>query len=198
MRDALKATALGIATVAVVPSLLSFAIRSIWLGRNRALEGSSQALSLVPGVLGDYLRRAFLGRVLAQCDSSATIQFGTIFSQAGARIEANVYIGPGCHLGLVHLEKDVLVAAGVHIPSGGATHGIGDVDKPIREQPGARSVVRIGQGTWIGSASVVFADVGPHSVVGAGSVVTSPLPEYVIAAGSPARVIRDRRSEARP
>jgi len=197
MRDLGKVVALALATIVVLPSLVSFAIRSVFLGRNRALEGSSQALSLVPGVLGDYMRRAFLGRVLASCDASATIQFGTIFSQTGTRLEANVYVGPGCHLGLVHLERDVLVAAGVHIPSGGATHGTADVDRPIREQSGQRTTVRIGEGTWIGSAAVVLADVGSHSVIGAGSVVTSAIPDYVIAAGVPARVIRDRRADAR-
>ena len=92
--------------------------------------------------------------MLASCDRSATIQFGTLFSQAGARIDANVYVGPRCHLGLVHLEQDVLLAAGVHVPSGGATHGTDDVSRPIREQAGARSLVRIGEGTWVGSAAI--------------------------------------------
>jgi acetyltransferase-like isoleucine patch superfamily enzyme len=53
-------------------------------------------------------------------------------------------------------------------------------------------MVRIGAGAWIGSTAVVMADVGCHSVVGAGSVVTRPLPDYVIAAGAPARIIRSR------
>ena len=193
MRSAAKAIAHGVATIIVMPFLVSFAIRRAILGTNRALEGSTQALSLVPGLAGDYLRRAFLARTLAHCDRSATIQFGTIFSQAGARIDANVYVGPRCHLGLVHLERDVLLAAAVHVPSGAATHGIGDPDRPIREQPGTRTLVRIGEGTWIGSAAVVLADVGRHSVVAAGAVVTAPLPDYVIAAGVPARVIRSRQ-----
>jgi acetyltransferase-like isoleucine patch superfamily enzyme len=165
------------------------------LGADRALEGSTQALSLIPGVLGDYLRRAFLVRVLANCDRSATVQFGTIFSQTAARLDANVYVGPRCHLGRVHLEKDVLLAAGVHVPSGGVTHGIDDVEVPIREQPGTRTVVRIGEGTWVGSAAIVLADVGKHCVIAAGAVVTRPLPDFVIAAGVPARVIRSRLPE---
>ncbi len=93
------------------------------LGADRALEGSTQALAWLPGLLGVYLRRAFLCQALAHCDRSASVHFGTIFSQAGARLDANVYVGPRCHLGLVHLERDVLLAAGVHVPSGGDTHG---------------------------------------------------------------------------
>ncbi len=193
MRDAAKLVAHVLATIVISPVLLSFSIRRLIVGRNRALEGSTQFLSLVPGLTGDYLRRAFLSLVLARCDRSATVQFGTIFSQAGAQIDANVYVGPRCHLGLVHLERDVLLAAGVHVPSGGATHGIAEIDRPIREQPGARTLVRIGEGTWIGSAAIVLADVGRHCVVGAGAVVTTPLPDYVIAAGVPARVIRSRQ-----
>jgi len=193
MREAAKTIGHGLATVAVIPLLVSFFVRRAFLGPNPALEGSTQTLSLVPGLLGDYLRRAFLAQTIAHCDRSATVQFGTIFSQAGARIEANVYVGPRCHLGLVHLERDVLLAAAVHVPSGGETHGIADLDRPIREQPGTRKIVRIGEGTWIGSAAVVLADVGRHCVIGAGAVVTSPLPDYVIAAGVPARVIRTRQ-----
>jgi len=193
MRETLKAVARGLFTVATIPALVSFAIRRAVLGADRALEGSTQALAILPGLPGEYARRAFLSRALAHFDVSATVQFGTLFSQAGARIDANVYVGPRCHLGLVHLERDVLLAAGVHIPSGGETHGTADLDLPIREQPGSRTLVRIGEGTWVGSAAIILADVGRHCVIGAGAVVTSPLPDYVVAAGVPARVIRSRR-----
>jgi virginiamycin A acetyltransferase len=172
--------------------MMSFGIRRRLLGPNRALEGSTQMLSLVPGVTGDFLRRAFLARTLARCAPSASIGFGTLFSQTGARIDERVYIGPRCHLGLVHVERDVLLGAGVHVPSGGATHGTDDVSRPINEQEGRRTLVRIGEGTWIGSAAVVMADVGRHCVIGAGAVVTSPIPDYSVAVGVPAKVIRQR------
>lgn len=193
MRDAVKAALHVVATMMVVVPLASFHIRAALFGRNRALEGSTQALSLVPGLVGVYLRRAFLIRVLASCDRSATVEFGTTFSQTGARLEANTYIGPGCHLGLVHIERDALLASGVHVPSGAATHGTQDVERPIREQTGTRTLVRIGEGAWVGSAAVVMADVGRHAIVGAGAVVTAPIPDFSVAVGVPARVIRDRR-----
>ena len=191
-RERLKAIALGLATVMVSPALLSFWIRSQFMGSDRALEGSTQMLSLFPGVAGQYLRRAFLARCLAECHRSVTVGFGTMFSQSGSRLERNAYIGPGCHLGLVHIEADVLIGAGVHIPSGGTTHGIADMTIPIREQPGERRMVRIGKGSWIGSGTIVLADVGRDTVVGAGSVVTRPLPDRVVAAGVPARIMRNR------
>ena len=92
----------------------------------------------------------------------------------------------------MHLERDVLVAAGVHIPSGPNTHGTADQSAPIRDQPGNRRLVRVGAGSWIGSNAVVLADVGRNTIVAAGAVVTQPLPDGVIAGGVPARVIRER------
>ena len=192
MRAALKQAAFWMTTVAVVPSLISYWIRATVFGRDRALEGSTQALSLVPGLVGQYLRRAFLVRVLAGCHPTVTVEFGTVFSSARARLDEHVYVGPRCHLGFVHLSRDVLVAAGVHIPSGGDTHGIDDTATAIREQEREKQQVTIGRGAWIGSAAVIMADVGPDSVVGAGAVVTRPVPASVVAAGVPARVVRAR------
>lgn len=195
MKAALKDLIHAVATLLVLPLLAIHALSSCIIGRDRALEGASQFLALLPGLPGMFLRRAFLGLVLARCHRTADIGFGTLFSQCGARIDENVYVGPHCHLGLVHLERDVLLAAGVHIPSGGATHHFDDPAVPIKDQGGTRSLVRIGTGAWVGSAAVVLADVGPGTVVGAGSVVTKPLPANIIAAGVPARVIRERSSD---
>jgi virginiamycin A acetyltransferase len=197
IRDVMKAAARGAAHVVVSPLLVSFAIRGRLLGRDRALEASTQWLSLVPGVTGEYLRRAYLSHTIAACHETAVVGFGTTFSRCGARIDANVYVGPGGHLGLVHIERDVLVAAGVHIPSGSKTHRIDDPAQPIREQANGERLVRIGAGCWIGEAAVVMADVGRDTVVGAGSVVTRPLPARCIAAGVPARVLRMRDAPAR-
>jgi virginiamycin A acetyltransferase len=197
MKAMLKGLARGVATVLVLPQLLSFHLRATVIGRDRALVGSTQFLALVPGLIGQYLRRAFLARVLdGGCAASAAIEFGTLFSQVGAQIDENVYIGPRCHLGLVHLEADVLLAAGVHIPSGPHTHG-SDTLETIRDQAGNLRLVRVGAGSWIGSNVVVLADVGRETIVGAGAVVTKPLPDRVIAGGVPARVIKNRDQAAR-
>lgn len=185
MRETIKTIARGAAFLAVLPSLASFALRSSVLGRDRALEGSTQMLALVPGIMGQYLRQAFLARAIAGCAQTVTVSFGTIFSKTGARLDDRVYVGPGCSLGLVHVERDVLIGSGVHITSGGETHGTDDAARPIREQEGRPVLVRIGRGSWIGSGAIVMADVGANSVVGAGAVVTRPIPESVVAAGVP-------------
>jgi virginiamycin A acetyltransferase len=191
-RELVKALVRGVARLAVVPWVVSFAVRARVLGRDRALVGSTQLLALVPGLPGQYLRRAFLQHAIAFCHHTVTVEFGTTLSRAGARLDANVYVGPGCHLGLVHIERDVLVAAGVHIPSGRRTHNIDTTGVPIRDQGSGECLVRIGAGSWIGSGAVVMAHVGANTVVGAGAVVTRPLPPAVIAAGVPAHILHTR------
>jgi virginiamycin A acetyltransferase len=192
MREQLKSVARAAAKLAVLPNIVSFRLWALAVGRDRAFESAAQTLSRVPGLRGQYLRRAFLAHAIEHCDPTAAICYGTLFSKIGAIIDANVYVGPGCHLGLVHLERNVLLADSVHVPSGGHTHGTENPDIPIREQPGRDTLVRIGAGTWVGSAAVILADVGSNCIIGAGSVVTRPIPNDVVAAGVPARVIRIR------
>lgn len=197
VREIVKAAARGAAHLAATPFVWSFTVRAALVGRDRAVQSSTQLLALVPGLTGQYLRRAFLSRAIEACHHTAVVEFGTTFSRAGARVDARAYIGPGCHLGLVHVERDVLIAAGVHIPSGSKTHQINDVTRLIRDQPSGERLVRIGAGSWIGAAAVVMADVGPESVIGAGAVVTQPVPGGVVASGVPSRVMRTRH-EQRP
>ena len=154
MRDALKLFAHWVAVLIVSPSLISWHVRSMVMGPDRAIEGSTQFWAIVPGLIGQYLRRAFLCHTLSFCARSATIEFGTLFSSASASIGERAYIGPRCHLGWAVIEADVLVAAGVHIPSGKHTHGTDNVAIPIREQSGRRERVSIGSGSWIGNAPI--------------------------------------------
>jgi acetyltransferase-like isoleucine patch superfamily enzyme len=85
-----------------------------------------------------------------------------------------------------------MLAAGVHVPSGAHTHGMSEVTVAMRDQPMTKAPVRVGDGSWIGSAAVVMADIGRDSVIGAGAVVTKPVADRVIAGGVPARVLRER------
>ena len=194
MREALKVLTHSVAVVLVTPAVVSWRLRAMVLGRDRALEASTQFWALFPGLSGQYLRRAFLCQTLSSCARSSTIEFGTIFSSASASIGERAYIGPRCHLGWAVIEPDVLLAAGVHVPSGAHTHGTDDLSVSIREQPAKKSPVRIGAGSWIGSAAIVMADVGRDVVIGAGAVVTKPIRDRVVAGGVPAKVLYDRES----
>jgi acetyltransferase-like isoleucine patch superfamily enzyme len=74
-----------------------------------------------------------------------------------------------------------------------ADHGM-ERGRPMREQYGTYGPVRIGKDCWLGAMVVVLkgATIGDGAVIGAGSVVAGDIPEYAIAAGSPARVLRTR------
>ncbi len=52
--------------------------------------------------------------------------------------------------------------------------------------------VLIKESAWIGAGATILPGVciGRHAVVGAGSVVTKDVPDYAVAVGNPARVIR--------
>ena len=77
------------------------------------------------------------------------------------------------------------------------THNIDDVTKPMIDQ-GIRILegrTEIGDDVWIGKGCLFMSckKIGSHSVVGARSVVTKDVPEYVIVAGNPAKVIKERK-----
>jgi len=192
MRDVLKKVALGVGLAMALPRLLWFGVCAPVLGRDRAFEGAMQGLARSPGLRGVLMRRGFLSVVLAACHPTVTVGYGVLMSKTGATLGENVYVGPGCSLGLVSLEQDVLLADGVRIPSGGHTHALADAAVPIREQGGTPTRVRVGRGTWIGSGAVIMADIGANCVIGAGAVVTKPMPDNVVAVGVPAKVIRVR------
>ena len=71
-------------------------------------------------------------------------------------------------------------------------HGFADKELPIGKQTMPEEPVRIGWGSWIGTNSVILPGVtiGRQVAVGAGSIVTSDLPDNCVAVGSPARVIQ--------
>ena len=52
--------------------------------------------------------------------------------------------------------------------------------------------VTVGDNVWIGGNTVIMPGVhiGSNTVIGAGSVVTKDIPDWVVAAGNPCRVIR--------
>ena len=91
------------------------------------------------------------------------------------------------------MEDDVLIASHVSIMNGCRQHGTDRLDIPVREQAGIYEPVTIGCDSWIGERATVAANIGRHCIIGAGALVLSPVPDYSIAVGVPARVIRDRR-----
>jgi len=90
----------------------------------------------------------------------------------------------------VEIGNDVWTGHHVYITD--QNHGYEDVTKPISQQTQPERAVFIGDGSWLGYGTVVLPGVtiGKHVVIGANSVVTHDIPDFSVAVGSPARVIR--------
>jgi acetyltransferase-like isoleucine patch superfamily enzyme len=149
---------------------LYFALKPI-SRTDELFAGFSQFYALVPGKVGVYLRRNFYRFTLAYLGPNVTIGFGTLFSHQATEIGANVYIGPQCNIGLCRIGAECLLGSGVHILSGTKQHNFADKEKPLREQGGTYTKVKIGENCWIGNCAVVMGDVAERSVIGAAALV---------------------------
>lgn len=128
---------------------------------------------------------------------------------SGARIQvynyltglsANVTIGNNCYIGTnfsilaganVVIENEVLIASNVLITS--EDHGMNpESEIPYMNQPLICKEVRVGEGTWIGEKVSVLPGVriGRKCIIGTNAVVTKDIPDYSIAVGIPARVVK--------
>jgi maltose O-acetyltransferase len=114
----------------------------------------------------------------------------------GANIHAGrkLYMNFDCVVldcGRVDIGDHVMFGPGVHVYA--ATHPL-DPDERCKG-PESTLPVRIGNQVWLGGGAIVCPGVtiGDGTTVAAGSVVTRDLPPYVLAAGSPCRVIRSLR-----
>ena len=115
--------------------------------------------------------------------------------------EAEIEIGEGCFLnrntmiaaqGRVAIGDHTMFANGCFV--GDAEHRFDDPEKPITWQGfTSKGPVEIGSNCWFGVNCVVTSGVriGERCVIGANSVVNRDLPDRVIAAGAPARPIRE-------
>lgn len=109
------------------------------------------------------------------------------------RIGDRCLIGKGsgivAHLS-VEIGDDVWTGHFVYITD--QNHGYEDPALPISKQSQPERPVVIGDGSWLGHGTVVLpgARIGRHVAVAAGSVVTGDLPDFCVAAGTPARPIR--------
>ncbi|MDO8361341.1 MAG: DapH/DapD/GlmU-related protein [Actinomycetota bacterium] len=110
-----------------------------------------------------------------------------------------VRIGDRCLIGkgsgiVGHLSIDIGddVWTGHHVYITDQNHGYDDITRPISQQTQPEQAVSIGDGSWLGYGTVVLpgARIGKHVTIGANSVVTGEIPDFSVAVGAPAKVIR--------
>jgi acetyltransferase-like isoleucine patch superfamily enzyme len=130
-----------------------------------------------------------------------------------------VHIGDGnsirCHEGSLRIGdkvvfgKDNTVNCYLDVEIGAATlvadwvyicdfdHVVADIHQPIKDQGIVKSPVRIGPDCWLGVKTSVLRGtrIGRGCVLGAHAVARGDIPDYAIAVGTPARVVRDRRAD---
>jgi len=182
-RDVARWTATWLAQVLLSPLLLLCAIEKA-LGAGEAVFATcSQFVALAPGAPGSLLRKAFYMATLDGCADRAHVSMGTIFAHREAVIHRDAYVGAYCVIGRATIGEAANVASRVSITSGRHQHARGAGADPVFDY------VAIGRRVWIGEGAIVMADVGDDAVVGAGSVVVTPVPAGATVAGNPARPI---------
>lgn len=108
------------------------------------------------------------------------------------KADAEIYIGSGCGFSGTVIASGEKVVLGKNVRCGANTL-IMDTDwhdDDPRTEPAFP--VKIGNNVWLGVNVVVLkgVEIGEGTIVGAGSLVSSSLPACVVAAGSPAKVLR--------
>lgn len=90
----------------------------------------------------------------------------------------------------ITIENDVIISERVFITE--SYHDFEDITRPVQGTSLSAGPVRIGAESWIGIGVCIMPNVtiGKHCVIGANSTVTSDIPDYCIAVGSPAKVIK--------
>ena len=112
-------------------------------------------------------------------------------------IGENAYINVNCYITScngIQIGDNVLIAENVSIRD--YDHEYSDTGKPIFLQGLRDAPIYIGDDVWIGRGVMITSGVtiGKGCIIGANAVVTKDLPDYSIAVGIPARVIRTRKN----
>lgn len=113
-------------------------------------------------------------------------------------IDDQANIGFNCEIfsaSRVRVGRNVLVAAYTYLVGG--DHLADRTDIPILQQARTARGIEVDDNVWLGAHVVVTdgARIGRDAIVGAGAVVVGDVPEFQVAAGVPAKIIRDRRSQ---
>ncbi|MFQ2190281.1 acyltransferase [Aeromonas jandaei] len=90
------------------------------------------------------------------------------------------------------IEDNVMMGAGVHFYVN--NHKFDRRDIPLIEQGyyQAKDII-VREGAWIGANSIILPGVviGKNAVIGAGSIVTKSIPDFCVAVGNPAKIIKE-------
>jgi acetyltransferase-like isoleucine patch superfamily enzyme len=182
LKELAKSVVRVIALLAATPAALLTRF-----GRSEiAFQFFAQAVALIPGMPGDYLRAAYYTLTLKQFSMTSRISFGSIIAQSATSIGPGVYVGAYCVIGASTIGERTQIASHVQIMGGARQHVRNSSGNISGCEPHMLNPISIGSDCWLGAGSLVMADVGNRSTIGAGSVVTSPIGADTVAFGNPA------------
>jgi len=154
---------------------------------------------------GFFIRHPVEGELLEALDEGRLTIGDATLLEPGCWItmapDARIAIGDGCFLNRntmlaaqaeIEIGSHTMLANGCFV--GDAEHRYDDPEIPVTHQGfTSKGPVRIGDNCWFGVNCVVTSGVtiGERCVIGANSVVTQDLPPFSIAAGAPAKVLRE-------
>lgn len=142
------------------------------------------------------IRYVFLKSIAKSCGEAVAVYSNTyILNPQNLELGSNVTIQPMTYIeasGGVKIGSDTSIAHGVSIMS--ETHNTAERDVLFKCQGMTYKPVIIGEDTWIGAKATILAGVtiGDKVIVGANAVVTKDLPDYAVAVGAPAKIIKYR------
>ncbi len=152
----------------------------------------------IVGKFGGLLRLYCARHLFKSCAPDANIEHMAYFG-TGCAIEIGSRSGIGIHCTVpnnIKIGDNVMMGPHCRFMHN-VTHRFDSVDTPMIEQ-GLITIAKpiiIGDDVWFGRECFMLGgkQIGSHTVIGARSVISKDIPEYVVAAGNPIRVIRSRK-----
>ncbi len=152
------------------------------IGKGSVIFAPMQFSDVRSVVIGRYAVIAHGAWLMGNSKNNITLKIGN-----------GVHIGHFAHIIAKHsvtIEDNVLIADKVYITDCG--HNYEDIVQPVLRQ-GVYHIgkVRIAEGSWLGeNVCVLGAKIGRHCIIGANAVVTKDIPDYSVAVGIPAKVVK--------
>jgi maltose O-acetyltransferase len=143
-----------------------------------------------------WIRYWVCKHLFSKCGKGVKVEHGVSFGD-GSGIEIGDYsaLGINCRVLTAIIGKYVMMGPDVILIA--YNHDFSDPDKPMqgRGYLPAEPIV-ISDNTWIGARVIVLPGrkIGKCAIIGAGAVVTKDVPDYAVAAGNPAKIIRYRKN----
>ena len=139
-----------------------------------------------------HIRNFLVSQFVTKCGKKIRVK-------SVADISPNIIIGDESELGTrciiqsnVVIGNNVIMGPDVKIYSKNHRHD--SLDVPIQSQGDVSFETIIGNDVWIGANVIILPgkNIGNHSILAAGAIITKDVPDYAVVGGNPAKIIKYR------